>query len=96
LEHPRGGLRSFTMLEVRVETGRFHQIRRHFAGAGFPLLGDSRHGDRKLNREFAALTCCENLFLRCMVLKVPGAAPVRARWSREWHRLFDHAGACPL
>lgn len=31
-------------LAVELETGRTHQIRRHAAGAGFPVLGDRRYG----------------------------------------------------
>lgn len=101
LPHPKGGDRSFTFVRAEPRTGRFHQIRRHLAGAGHPLLGDTRHGDKKLNREFAALTGCEGLFLRCMELAFTcprtGARVVAtARWSREWHRLFGIAGVCPL
>lgn len=33
-----------SLLEVRIETGRTHQIRRHAAMAGHPILGDKRHG----------------------------------------------------
>lgn len=29
-----------TLVEVELETGRKHQIRRHFSEAGYPLLGD--------------------------------------------------------
>ncbi len=32
------------LLEVWLETGRTHQIRRHAAGAGHPVLGDRRYG----------------------------------------------------
>ncbi len=31
-------------LEVSIDTGRKHQIRRHLAGAGFPVLGDRLYG----------------------------------------------------
>lgn len=33
------------LLEVRIESGRKHQIRRHLAGAGFPVLGDPLYGN---------------------------------------------------
>jgi tRNA pseudouridine65 synthase len=102
LPHPKGGNRRFTILAVKPETGRYHQIRRHFAGAGFPLLGDTRHGDRRLNREFTALTGLSCLFLRCMELEfrcpTSGERVLAAasRWTRGWHQLFELAGACPL
>jgi 23S rRNA pseudouridine1911/1915/1917 synthase len=33
-----------TYLEARLETGRTHQVRAHFAAIGHPLLGDSTYG----------------------------------------------------
>lgn len=37
------GLNQSTV-KVRLQTGRRHQIRRHFSGIGFPLIGDPRYG----------------------------------------------------
>jgi 23S rRNA pseudouridine1911/1915/1917 synthase len=42
-------------LEVRLETGRTHQIRAHFSAIGHPLAGDTTYGgERKydLERQF--------------------------------------------
>ena len=36
--------RSRSFLEVRIETGRKHQIRRHLAGIGHPVVGDRLYG----------------------------------------------------
>jgi 23S rRNA pseudouridine955/2504/2580 synthase len=44
---------SFSLLEVRLMTGRTHQIRVHLAHAGHPVLGDDKYGDFPLNRELA-------------------------------------------
>jgi 23S rRNA-/tRNA-specific pseudouridylate synthase len=42
-----------TLLEVRLETGRMHQIRRHLAGARHPVLLDDKYGDFAANKAWA-------------------------------------------
>lgn len=37
-------------LTVRIETGRKHQVRRHLAGAGYPIVGDRLFGDADRDR----------------------------------------------
>ncbi|MDQ5848910.1 MAG: RluA family pseudouridine synthase [Pseudomonadota bacterium] len=44
----------FSRLEIRLLTGRTHQIRVHLAHAGHPVLGDDKYGDFALNRELAS------------------------------------------
>lgn len=39
-----------SLLELRLMTGRTHQIRVHLAHAGHPVLGDDKYGDFELNR----------------------------------------------
>lgn len=41
----------YTLLEVRLLTGRTHQIRVHLASIGFPIVGDDVYGNAKTNRE---------------------------------------------
>lgn len=53
----------YTLVKVRLETGRTHQIRVHFAHVGHPLAGDSLYGtgdDSGLDRQ--ALSCVEIRF----------------------------------
>ena len=38
------------LLEVRIKTGRTHQIRLHMASEGHPLLGDSLYGTEKTSK----------------------------------------------
>jgi 23S rRNA pseudouridine955/2504/2580 synthase len=44
---------AFSLLELRLLTGRTHQIRVHLAHAGHPVLGDDKYGDFELNRALA-------------------------------------------
>jgi len=48
-------LRSATLVEAALHTGRTHQIRVHFQFLGFPLLGDLTYGNRQ-NQRLAELT----------------------------------------
>jgi len=34
----------YSLLDIQIETGRKHQIRRHLAELGFPVVGDRLHG----------------------------------------------------
>jgi 23S rRNA pseudouridine955/2504/2580 synthase len=42
-----------SLLELRLMTGRTHQIRVHLAHAGHPVLGDDKYGDFDLNKALA-------------------------------------------
>lgn len=44
-----------TLMEVKIFTGRTHQIRVQSADAGHPVLGDDKYGNFALNREFRKL-----------------------------------------
>lgn len=43
----------YTLLKVKLITGRSHQIRAHLASIGHPIIGDSKYGDQGINRYFA-------------------------------------------
>lgn len=53
-----------TLLALRLETGRTHQIRAHFAHLGYPLCGDTMYGgdDNRIGIERQALHCCKVQF----------------------------------
>jgi len=45
--------RDYTLLSAELLTGRTHQIRVQLAHLGFPIAGDDKYGDFKLNRVLA-------------------------------------------
>lgn len=56
----RGG---HSFCEVRIETGRTHQIRVHAQHLGHPVAGDEKYGDREVNKRLAEQVGLKRLFL---------------------------------
>jgi 23S rRNA pseudouridine955/2504/2580 synthase len=56
-----------TLVEVRLLTGRTHQIRVHAAHLGAPVAGDEKYGSDEANRRFRALGL-KRLFLHAATL----------------------------
>ena len=40
------------ILDVNLHTGRTHQIRAHLAYLGYPIIGDGKYGNNKINKKF--------------------------------------------
>ena len=53
----------FSLVEAEPETGRRHQIRKHFAHILHPVIGDKRHGDNKHNAYFWNVLELPRMFL---------------------------------
>ncbi|MBI4701065.1 MAG: RsmD family RNA methyltransferase [Deltaproteobacteria bacterium] len=60
-----------SFLRLRLEHGRTHQIRRHLAAIGHPVLGDGRYGHAPSNRHFAEKHGLDRPFLHCARLSIP-------------------------
>ena len=75
-----GNAGGFTMslLELELETGRMHQIRRHLAMTGCPVAGDDKYGDFSLNKKLRKVWGLKNLLLhasRLIIQPLPGLVP---------------------
>lgn len=58
-----------SVLRVVPEQGRTHQIRRHLAAIGHPVLGDDRYGHAPTNRFFEEKNALDRTFLHCVRLE---------------------------
>ena len=61
--YPRKKFANMTLLEVKLLTGRMHQIRTQLASLDFPVLGDTQYGNFALNRKVKKTIGLKRLFL---------------------------------
>lgn len=61
-----GTFERYSLLEVVPETGRRHQIRRHFKHLALPLIGDVLYGKGEHNRLFRERFGLHRLALHCL------------------------------
>jgi len=59
-----------SLVDIHPETGRWHQLRQHFAKNRFDILGDTHHGDFKLNKIITEITGIKRLFLHATELEI--------------------------
>lgn len=94
----------YSLVEVHPETGRWHQIRRHFDRIAHPLLGDIEHGDSHHNRFFRDELKIQGLCLKATRLtfthpwtgeEMQITAPMCDKWARI-HALFKILPSSPF
>jgi 23S rRNA pseudouridine955/2504/2580 synthase len=90
----RGG---HSFCEVRIETGRTHQIRVHAAHLGHPIAGDDKYGDPEVNKRLAQQVGLKRLFLHAASIEFSleqGKTPylVNAPLSDDLTTVLDRLG----
>lgn len=60
----------FSKLSVSIETGRMHQIRIHLAKSGYPIVGDDKYGNFRLNKELKKSMGVKKLMLAAVKLEL--------------------------
>ncbi len=90
----RGG---HSYCEVRIETGRTHQIRVHAAHLGHPVAGDDKYGDPEVNKRLAQQVGLKRLFLHAASIEFAlekGKTPylINAPLSDDLAAVLDRLG----
>lgn len=75
----------FSLEEIRLETGRTHQIRVHFSHIGHPLAGDDLYGGSRQFITRQALHCAEMSFTEPLSGK---RVTLRSELPEDMRRLF--------
>ncbi len=60
-----------TLVEAQIESGKHHQIRRHFAMIKHPLVLDKIYGDKKFNNMFSQKFGYHRFFLHASKIEFP-------------------------
>ena len=61
----------FTLLEVKLITGRTHQIRAHLASIGHPIIGDVKYGNSKINEKYKKMCKIKSQLLHAYRIEFP-------------------------
>jgi 23S rRNA pseudouridine955/2504/2580 synthase len=64
-------MKEASLLQVAIETGRTHQIRRHLEAVGHPVAGDKRYGDFPFNHAARTRWGLKRMFLHAWKLSLP-------------------------
>ena len=86
----------YSLVEIKPESGRFHQIRKHFAHIFHPIIGDRPHGCNKQNRMWKENFGMTTMLLHARSLWIPYSdsemIDIHASYSREFERGLNIVG----
>ncbi|MBI4742377.1 MAG: pseudouridylate synthase [Betaproteobacteria bacterium] len=60
----------YALLELKPQTGRRHQLRRHLKHLSHPVIGDATYGKGRHNRLFKELFGIDRLLLACLEMRL--------------------------
>lgn len=83
----------YSFVELKPQTGRKHQLRRHLKHIFHPIIGDSKHGDLHQNRAFSHYFAIKRLMLHASTVKLIHPITLKpitihAKLSDDWLRIL--------
>ena len=86
----------FTLLEARLGTGRFHQIRASLAHLGHPIAGDVKYGDKKINKRLSEQFGIKRQLLHAARVELPGYDVIESPIPEDFYWLLGSQRLTPL
>ena len=77
-----------TLVEIHLITGKTHQIRLHLSTIGYPILGDMKYGDEKINKKYYESHKVNHQLLHAYRLEFPDGRVVTAEPASVFERLM--------
>ena len=68
---PVNGNSRYTLLRVKLITGKTHQIRAHLSSIGHPIIGDGKYGNKEVNQELRKAFRLEHQLLHSYQMVFP-------------------------
>ena len=87
----------YSLVHLKPQTGRKHQLRRHMAHLRHPILGDTTHGDGKQNKFFISHFDQRRLMLTACTLQLPhpitqATISLLVKPDSQWKAVGDEFG----
>ncbi len=84
----------YSLLSIKPETGRMHQIRKHMAHIFHPIIGDRPHGCNKQNKLFKSKWQMDSMMLHAKELRFTHPLSkkqvlIKAKYSSEFERTLE-------
>lgn len=85
----------YSFVELKPQTGRKHQLRRHLKHIFHPIIGDSKHGDLHQNRAFSQYFGVKRLMLHASTVKMihpitSNPITIHAKLSDDWSTILQN------
>ena len=77
-----------TLLEVKLYTGRTHQIRAHLSYINHPVIGDYKYGNDSINKEYKTKYSISSQMLHSFAMDIPGIGELTAAVPEEFEKVF--------
>ncbi len=86
---PLEGGKDWTLLSIRLHTGKTHQIRAHLQFLGFPVIGDLKYKDPTAGKKISGLPGVSRQMLHARECTLPDKTRITAPYPPDFSRVLE-------